>query len=94
MNGGYTLIDFQGKDILSENLEIDGIYKAVENAFNVGKSIQCVNAKYDSMETSPITVFARKGDKKYYCISSNLQLVVNEDDTITINNLVTKEENE
>lgn len=91
MNGGYTLIDFQGKDILSENLEIDGIYKAVENAFNVGKSIQFVNAKHNSMNSSPITVFACKGDKKYYCTSSTLQLVVNEDDTITVNNLVTKE---
>lgn len=89
MNGGYTLIDFQNKDILSKDIKIDGIYKAVENAFNVGKSIQCVNAKYDSMDCSPITVFACKGEKKYYCTSSILQLVVNEDDTITVNNLVT-----
>lgn len=90
MNGGYTLIDFRGNDI-GENLKIDGIYKAVENAFNVGKSIQFVNAKNNSMDSSPITVFACKGDKKYYCTSSTLQLVVNEDDTITVHNLVTTE---
>lgn len=89
MSGGYTLIDFQKKDIFSKNLKIDGIYKAVENACNVGKSIQFINAKYNSMDSSPITVFACKGDKKYNCTSSTLQLVVNEDDTITVNNLVT-----
>lgn len=91
MNGGYTLIDFRGNDILDENLKIDGIYKAVENAFNVGKSIQFINAKNNSMNSSPITVFTCKGDKKYYCTSSTLQLVVNEDDTITVNKLVTTE---
>lgn len=89
MNGGYTLIDFRGNDILDKNLKIDGIYKAVENAFNVGKSVHFINAKNNSMDSSPITVFACKGEKKYYCTSSTLQLVVNEDDTITVNNLVT-----
>ena len=88
MNGGYTLIDFRENDILDKSLKIDGIYKAVENAFNVGKSIQFVNAKKNSMDSSPITVFACKGDKKYYCTSSTLELVVNEDDTITVRNLV------
>lgn len=89
MNGGYTLIDFQGNDILAENLKIDGIYKAVENAFNVGKFILCINAKYMYLDSSPIPVFICKTDNTYIGTSSILQLVVNEDDTITVNNLVT-----
>ena len=86
---GYINVDFQKTDILSENIKIDGIYKAVESAFNTGKMVYCVNAKYDGMDSSPIPVFVTKTTNKYFCSSCILQIVVNSDDTVEVNNLVT-----
>lgn len=89
-NNGYISVDFKQNDILGENISITGVFKSVENAFNSGKMVYCVNAKYDGMNCSPIPVFITKAnEKKYFCSSSILQIVVNDDDTIIVNNLVT-----
>lgn len=89
MNGGYVMIDFQKIDILSENIKIDGVFSETEKAFSSGKTVVCVNAKYNGMESSPITVFLCKTNGKFIATSSILQLEIFEDDTIKVNNLTT-----
>lgn len=92
MNGGYINIDCHGLNLLSESAQtITGIFQATQTAWLSGKPIYAYNCMWGDTPISPIPVFAIPfpTSNEIICTSSTLQVIIKNDDTITINNLVT-----
>lgn len=94
MNGGYIMIDCTGLDLTkgSTGQTITGLYSRVKNAMKVNKPIYCNNAVWgDYGKISPIACFANMSSTSDIIItSSTLQIIVDENDGVTINNLVSE----
>lgn len=91
MKGGYINIDCSGLDLTKGKTvqTIPGLYNALKNAFKANKPIFVYNTNWgDSGIVSPIQVFAIDFGTQFNCTSSTLQVIVNNQDKITINNLV------
>ena len=92
MNGGYIMIDCSGLDLIKGSTEqtINGIYKKVADAMKKNKPLYCVNAVWgDYGKITPIACFANKSSTSDIIItSSTLQIIITNEDVITINNLV------
>lgn len=91
MNGGYIIVDCTGMNLLAESAQtITGLYKTVQNALLTGKPIYAYNCMWGDAPISPVPVFAIPftGSGEIICTSSTLQIIVKDDDTVTINNLV------
>ena len=89
MNGGYIMIDCKGLDLtIGETPQtITGLFSDVTTAVGTGKSIVAHNCKWGTLNVTPISCFAIKIGGSWYCTASTLQIVVAEDDTVTINNM-------
>ena len=92
MNGGYVMIDCIGLDLTKGSTEqtIIGLYGRVKNAMKVNKPIYCNNAVWgDYGKISPIACFANMSSTSNIIItSSTLQIIVTENDVVTIENMV------
>lgn len=92
MNGGYIMIDCTGLDLTKGSAEqtITGLYSRVKNAMKANKPIYCNNAVWGNYgKISPIACFANMSSTSNIIItSSTLQIVVTENDVVTIENLV------
>lgn len=94
MNGGYIMIDCTGLDLTKGSTEqtITGLYSRVKNAMKVNKPIYCNNAVWGNYgKISPIACFANMSSTSNIIItSSTLQIIVTENDVVTIENLVSE----
>ncbi|MBO7431369.1 MAG: hypothetical protein J6U02_00535 [Elusimicrobia bacterium] len=94
MNGGYVNIDASGLDVHeTEKQTINGIYKKILDAKKADKPIFVYNAVFgDYGKMSPIGVFCNfaSDGKTIICTSSTLQIIVDENDGVTINNMITE----
>lgn len=91
MKGGYTLIDCTGLDLIKGSTEqtIPGIYAKVKAAYKGGKMIIVQNCVWDDKGlVTPINAFAIDFGTYFICTASTLQIIVTNQDKITINNLV------
>lgn len=92
MNGGYIMIDCSGLDLSKGSTEqtINGIYKKVADSMAKNKPLYCVNAVWgDYGKITPIGCFANMSSSTDIIItSSTLQIIITNEDVITINNLV------
>lgn len=92
MNGGYIMIDCSGLDLSKGSTEqtINGIYKKVADSMAKNKPLYCVNAVWgDYGKITPISCFANMSSSTDIIItSSTLQIIITNEDVITINNLV------
>lgn len=89
MNGGYIMVDCKGLDLTKGETPqtITGLFSDVTTAVRTGKAIVAHNCKWGTLSVTPISCFAIKIGGSWYCTSSTLQIVVAEDDTVTINNM-------
>ena len=91
MNGGYILIDCAGLDLIKGQTEqsLPGLYARVKAAMAVNKPLVAVNANWGGLDVTPIAVFAiQLYADVIYVTASTLQVVIHDDDTVTINNMV------
>lgn len=90
MNGGYINIDCGGLNLLAESAQtITGLYQTVFDAWKRGKPMYAYNCMWGETLISPIAVFAIPfpDSNEIICTASTLQVVIKNDDTVTINNL-------
>lgn len=91
MNGGYSMIDCTGLDLTKGSAEqtISGIYSGTQKCMESGKPIFANNCVWgtDGIVT-PIAVMAIQFPGYIIVTASTLQIVITENDVITITNLV------
>ena len=91
MNGGYVMIDCKGLDLTKGSTEqnISGIYSNTQKCMETGKPIFANNCVWgtDGIVT-PIAVMAIQFQGYVIVTSSTLQIVITENDVITIVNLI------
>ena len=91
MNGGYINVDCDGMNLLAESAQIiTGLYQRVKTAWTIGKPIYAYNCMWGDLPISPIPVFAIPfpSSNEIICTLSTLQVIIKNDDTVTINNLI------
>lgn len=91
MNGGYVMIDCTGLDLTKGSTEqnLPGIYSDTQNCMNSGKPIFANNCVWGADgNVTPIAVMAIQFPGYIIVTASTLQIVIGENDTITIVNLV------
>lgn len=95
MKGGYIIIDCLGLDLTKGVTEqtISGIYNKVSKSMKANKPIFAYNCVWGNLGVlSPIQVFALQTASNTITVTaSTLQVVVKNDDTITIINMVENE---
>lgn len=91
MNGGYILIDCTGLDLIKGSTEqtITGIYNKVSESMKVNKPLFAYNCIWGDLGgVTPIQVFAiQTASDTITVTASTLQIVIKNDDTITIVNM-------
>lgn len=88
--GGYIMVDCAGLDLTlgSTPQTINGLYDRVQEAMESGKEIVAINCKWGTLPVTPISLFAIQIlEDTVYCTSSTLQIVVTDEDSVTINNM-------
>ena len=91
MNGGYIMINCAGLDLTkgSTPQTITGIYAECQKAMKTGKPIYAYNCAWGLLPLTPIQVFlVQINSTQVIATSSTLQVVVANNDSITINNMV------
>ena len=92
MKGGYVLIDCEGLNLLEQDPQtIIGLHNKVKKASELNKPVYAYNCIFGeglSMTPVPIMVNLLPGSEtSYVCTAATLQIIIAEDDTVTINNL-------
>lgn len=89
MMNGYVSIDCTGLNLLAEEAQtITGLYDRVREAIDSGKPIYAVNVEWGDVSTiSPIEVFTVDFGTYIILTASTLQVIVTNEDVVTINNL-------
>lgn len=89
MMNGYVSIDCTDLNLLAEEAQtITGLYDRVREAIDSGKPIYAVNAAWGDVSTiSPIEVFTVDFGTYIILTASTLQVIVTNEDVVTINNL-------
>ena len=88
LKGGYILIDCKGYNLLGDPATIDGIYDACVEALHLNKPVFAYNMLWDTANMTPIAVMLTTVDDHITATASTLQLVIEEDDTVTVNNFI------
>lgn len=94
MKGGYINIDCLGLDLTkgSTKQTITGIYNKVSKSMKTNKPIFAYNCVWGVLGVTPIQVFAiQTASDTITVTASTLQVIVKNDDTITIVNMVGNE---
>ena len=93
LKGGYVLVDCKGLNLLggSTPQSIDGLYAACDVAMKSGKPIIACNCIYGKgHECSPVAVMGqRESAHTIVFTSSILQVIVTDEDSVTVVSLVT-----
>lgn len=86
---GYISIDCKGLDLLAESAQtINGLYNEIQEAIETGKPMFATNLVWgDVSEISPVQVFSVQWSGYVILTSSTLQVIVTDEDSVTINNL-------
>ena len=86
---GYISIDCKGLDLLAESAQtINGLYNEIQEAIETGKPMFATNLVWgDVSAISPVQVFSVQWSGYVILTSSTLQVIVTEEDSVTINNL-------
>lgn len=95
MNGGYYMIDFSGLDLTggSTPQTIAGIYNKCINAIGLDMAVYAINASWGDSPVTPIQVFIVPFDGYVIVTASTLQVIITNEDVITINNLAPEDGN-
>lgn len=91
MNGGYVMIDCTGLDLTKGSTEqnISGIYSNTQKCMETGKPIFANNCVWGTNGiVTPIAVMAIQFPDYVIVTANTLQIVITENDVITIRNLV------
>lgn len=93
MNGGYVMVDGKGLDLTANEAQtIDGLFRALKEAFNTGKPVygyNCVWGVNSDAPLSPIAFFVQIWNANLIvCTSSILKIDVTSEDSVTITSLV------
>lgn len=90
MKGGYVMIDCGGLELTSQSEQtVDGIYDQVKEAHEADKFCLACNCEWYDVPMTPVPVMITKlANGTYTATASILQIVIAEDDGITINSLV------
>lgn len=95
MKGGYINIDCTGLDLIKGSTEqtITGIYNKVSESMKANKPMFAYNCVWGNLGgVTPIQVFAiQTASDTITVTASTLQIIIKNDDTITINNMVGNE---
>lgn len=93
MMNGYVSVDCKGLNLLAESSQtITGLYAACQEAMSTNKPIVAVNCVYGTgVNMTPINVFIVPFDGYIVATASVLQIVVTDEDAVTINNLAPAE---
>ena len=91
MKGGYTMIDCTGLDLTKGSTEqtITGLYAKANEAHDLNKPIYVYNCTWGTQGTvSPIQIMIVEFDGYLIGTASTLQIIVTDEDVVTINNLI------
>ena len=91
MNGGYFLIDCGGLDLIkgSTPQTITGLYAQCKRAMDLGKPVIACNMVWDTQgAVTPLNVMLVDFGDYIIGTAATLQIVVQNTDVVTINNLV------
>ena len=91
MNGGYTLIDCGGLDLIkgSTPQTITGLYEKCKRAMALGKPVIADNMVWDTQgAVTPLNCMLVDFTTYIIATAATLQIVVTNEDVVTINNLV------
>lgn len=95
MKGGYVNIDCTGIDLIKGSTEqtVTGIYNKVSKSMTANKPIFAYNCAWGNLGgVTPIQVFAiQTASDTITVTASTLQVIVKNNDTITIVNMVDNE---
>lgn len=91
-NPGYIMVDCKEMDLTKGQIPqtISGLYKRVQAAMETGKPIFATNTIWGTGKpVSPIQTFAiQLLEDTVVCTASTLQIWINEEDTVSIANMV------
>ena len=89
-NGGYIMIDCTGIELTTQTKQtITGIYDRMKAAVNSGKPIFAINITFEDVYMSPISVMVtQRPSGNYIATASTLQIEVDEDDGVTVINML------
>lgn len=86
---GYISIDCKGLNLLADSSQtITGLYNEIQEAIKTGKPMYAVNMVWgDVSSISPVQVFSVQWEGYVIITASTLQVIVTNEDVVTINNL-------
>lgn len=89
-NSGYLMFDCGGLDLNDSTKQtIDGIYDRAKEALASGKLVVVTNCVMSEMPCTPCAVIAwDQGDDGIIATGHVLRIVIDEDDGVTVTNLV------
>lgn len=88
MNGGYTMVDCAGVDLLAESsATVDGLYNKLAAALKAGKPIIAHNVGYDDAASSPIQINVIPDTKKVLAFTGVYVIEVTDADAVTVTDL-------
>ena len=93
VKGGYSLIDCKGLNLLggSTPQTVAGLWDVSKRALEIGKPVYACNCIYGTGHPmTPVAVMGqRESDDTIVFTSSILQIWIKDDDTVTVESLVT-----
>lgn len=95
MTNGYVVVECDGLDLTKGSTEQTktGLYKKVKDAIKTGKPILASGCVWGSESAiSPIYVFTVEFDGYVICTASTLQVVITDEDVVTIVNMAPSQE--
>ena len=90
LTGGYAMVDCTGLDLIKGNIAqtISDIYNRVHEAMALNKPMIAYNCNWNGTPVTPIHVFAIDFGTYVICTAATMQVIINSNNTVTINNLV------
>ena len=89
MKNGYVLVDGTGINLnLFTEQTISGFYAKAKKAFETGKPVLVCNCNMSGAPCTPVSVVAWMGGTDIVATGHVLRVVIDEDDGVTVTNLV------
>lgn len=87
---GTVTIDCKGLNLLAvDSQTITGLFNRIKECIGTAKNIVACNCMWGDIPITPIDVFVVQTAKDtYICTASTLQVIVKNDDSVTINNML------
>ena len=89
MNGGYTMVDCKGINLLADSaVTVTGIYSKCAKAISTKKPIIAYNLEWgEGVAVTPVPVFIVPFEGYFVCTASTLQVIVTTADSVTVVNM-------